>query len=379
MKKLICILLVLTASVHELHAQTDFVPRVTEKGHLINQYDEKGKKHGFWEAYVDEYLKKVKKKEDAAFIVMEYYAHGSIIWGAFYFDHSRKFFKTNQSSFFYRGDPKPISGTMTFEMGKYSTDQIRTYEFDDGYPQIMKIERYDYLSKKDEDYDYSYNKHSFISEWDFTQTINDIEGSYHYKYYKDYELENAYAVYPKYGRWLVNSECGMCTAFTDSTITLNGVTWAKSNLKVALFRNGDEIYFAENVEDFERCMEEKIPAYSDFKGYRTYNWYALNDPRGLVPEGWRLPNDFDFKELRTFLGPNHVDFLKSSTNVEESRDIGYNMSGFDGTSKNSKGPWWSLDADNGEHAHAWMLGDDALKYEKELQCTFYAVRCIKED
>ncbi|GLR19825.1 fibrobacter succinogenes major paralogous domain-containing protein [Portibacter lacus] len=33
-----------------------------------------------------------------------------------------------------------------------------------------------------------------------------------------------------------------------------------------------------------------------------YNWYAVNDPRGLAPEGWHIPTDFEWQTTVTCLG-----------------------------------------------------------------------------
>lgn len=35
---------------------------------------------------------------------------------------------------------------------------------------------------------------------------------------------------------------------------------------------------------------------------RHYNWYAVNDARGLCPSGWHVPSDSAFAELEAFLG-----------------------------------------------------------------------------
>ena len=35
---------------------------------------------------------------------------------------------------------------------------------------------------------------------------------------------------------------------------------------------------------------------------RLYNWYAINDPRGLAPESWEVPSNSDWDQLIDFLG-----------------------------------------------------------------------------
>jgi uncharacterized protein (TIGR02145 family) len=356
-------------------AQSEFLPRVTEKGHLINQYDDNGKKHGYWEAYVDENLELVDLKSNAAYIVLVFYNQGSNFYKGYFYDHSKLFNNISILPEFERGNPQLLHGN--FLLKPKGKGQTSKYQFTKGYLDEIEINYTAYMHKKSWDYDK--NQHEFKSIYNFKNQYNGIEGSFQVTEYKDGQINYAYWVRKINDKWFEAINCGLCSSSSDSSITINNQIWSKENLSTTTYRNGDEIYFAENAEDLERCIEEKIPAYSDFKGYRTYNWYALNDPRGLAPLGWRLPSDDDFDKLIEYLGADHVYFLRSLSYSKEMNKLGFNLSGFDGTGKTSKGPWWSLDADDGEHAHAWMLGDDALKYEKELQCTFYAVRCIKED
>ncbi|MBK7522649.1 MAG: fibrobacter succinogenes major paralogous domain-containing protein [Saprospiraceae bacterium] len=39
---------------------------------------------------------------------------------------------------------------------------------------------------------------------------------------------------------------------------------------------------------------------------KLYNWYAINDPRGLAPQGWHIPNDEEWTTLETTLGGSSV-------------------------------------------------------------------------
>ncbi|MFZ5981573.1 MAG: fibrobacter succinogenes major paralogous domain-containing protein, partial [Candidatus Zixiibacteriota bacterium] len=35
---------------------------------------------------------------------------------------------------------------------------------------------------------------------------------------------------------------------------------------------------------------------------RLYNWFAVDDSRGLAPEGWHVPSDDEWKQLERYLG-----------------------------------------------------------------------------
>ncbi len=60
-----------------------------------------------------------------------------------------------------------------------------------------------------------------------------------------------------------------------------------------------------------------------------YNWHAVNDPRGLAPEGWRIPTATDWDALATTQGGADVAgvALKSGTGWYANAN-GTNSSGF---------------------------------------------------
>ncbi len=39
---------------------------------------------------------------------------------------------------------------------------------------------------------------------------------------------------------------------------------------------------------------------------KLYNWYAVNDQRGLAPVGWHVPNNEEWDTLITYLGGETV-------------------------------------------------------------------------
>ncbi len=91
------------------------------------------------------------------------------------------------------------------------------------------------------------------------------------------------------------------------TVIIGNQEWMAENLKVTHFRNGDIIPY---VTDGSQWVEQSIGAYCVYDNSETnfttygylYNWFALNDPRGLGTEGWHVPTDDDLKELEIYLG-----------------------------------------------------------------------------
>jgi uncharacterized protein (TIGR02145 family) len=95
--------------------------------------------------------------------------------------------------------------------------------------------------------------------------------------------------------------------------------WMTRNLDTEMFRNGDIIPHAETLEDWKRAGREAQPAWcyydndpaNEEKYGKLYNWYAVTDPRGLAPQGWRIPSVDDWSELTDYLGTGAGNKIKS--------------------------------------------------------------------
>ena len=98
------------------------------------------------------------------------------------------------------------------------------------------------------------------------------------------------------------------------SVTIGTQTWTTKNLDVATFRNGDAIPQAKTNEEWKAGRENKQPAWCYYdndakngtKYGKLYNWYAVNDARGLAPAGWHIPTDEEWTVLSTFLGGGDV-------------------------------------------------------------------------
>lgn len=80
-----------------------------------------------------------------------------------------------------------------------------------------------------------------------------------------------------------------------NSIKISEQTWAKEDLKVTHFRNGEPI---PQVQDNKEWAELTTAAYCISPGGNfLYNWYAVNDERGLAPKGWHIPTAGEWHEL----------------------------------------------------------------------------------
>ena len=77
------------------------------------------------------------------------------------------------------------------------------------------------------------------------------------------------------------------------------------NLDVREFRNLDPIMEAKTDEEWIRAGEQGIPAWCYYDNDsannelygKLYNWHAVNDKRGLAPEGYRVPTIKELDDL----------------------------------------------------------------------------------
>lgn len=146
------------------------------------------------------------------------------------------------------------------------------------------------------------------------------------------------------------------------TVTIGAQKWAVANLNVITFRNGDTIPEARTNKEWVAAGEAGQPAWCYYnndpaigqKYGKLYNWYAINDPRELAPDGWNLASDEDWEKLSYYLGGAGIAGTKmKNTSGWNEGDSGTNESGFTGLpggyriengiflNVGSIGIWWS--------------------------------------
>lgn len=188
---------------------------------------------------------------------------------------------------------------------------------------------------------------------------------------------------------------------TFNEITIGNQVWMTQNLNLDKFRNGDTIPYAKTDEEWDRAGSNSQPAWCYFdndnekgkKFGKLYNWYAVNDPRGLAPEGWHVPTNEDWNSLTNFLGGESVAGKKmKSTFGWLGNGNGSNESGFLGlpgghranygvfSDINYGGYWWSSNQENPAFAWSFSLhyGSDTLSKLDYFTQYGFSVRCIKD-
>ncbi len=190
---------------------------------------------------------------------------------------------------------------------------------------------------------------------------------------------------------------------TNSTdgVTICNQTWMKKNLDVSFYKNGDTIPQVTNPSEWANlttgawCWYNNDSALYATTYGKLYNWYAVNDPRGLAPAGWHIPSDTEWTILSNCVGGDLIagSALKESGpghwgafNTDANNSSGFtalpgggcNYSG--SFSINSAGFWWSASEHSNTEAMNRMLFGTSPNFLNTYSAKNFgfSVRCLKD-
>ena len=147
------------------------------------------------------------------------------------------------------------------------------------------------------------------------------------------------------------------SAESGSIVLIGEQEWTTRNLDISTYRNGDII---PEVQDRNEWSNLTTGAWCNYENKtengitygKLYNWYAVNDRRGLAPLGYHIPSDAEWMTLTTYLGAEPGKQMKSTSGWNKGGN-GTNASGFEGlpggdrnqngvfNGIGSYGDWWS--------------------------------------
>ena len=102
-----------------------------------------------------------------------------------------------------------------------------------------------------------------------------------------------------------------CTNCIEHDVTIGTQIWTGCNLNVSTYRNGDTIpqitdpILWKSTRQGAWCYYNNDPSSEAIYG-KLYNWYAVNDPRGLAPSGYHVPSDTEWNILINYLGTSTI-------------------------------------------------------------------------
>ena len=179
-------------------------------------------------------------------------------------------------------------------------------------------------------------------------------------------------------------------------IKIGTQTWMSKNLDVIKYRNGDAIPQVQDKNAWAKlktgawCYYENKTAKGTTYG-KLYNWFAVNDLRGLAPSGYHIPTDAEWTILTDNLGEEAGTKMKSTSGWKNNgngnktsgfaglpggyRNSNVNFSGF-----GANGNWWSsseLDTDNAWYRYLFSSGGNVGRlYDFKLYG--FSVRCLRD-
>ena len=213
--------------------------------------------------------------------------------------------------------------------------------------------------------------------------------------------------YHQKGNSTHSNEINLATIVTDvdgnkyTFVQIGQQVWMDKNLEVETYRNGDVIPQVTDAKEWAAlktgawCYHSNNKANGVIYG-KLYNWYAVNDPRGLAPEGWHIPSNAEWTILSTFLGGASVaggKMKSTGTSRWDSPNFGAtNESGFAGLPGGYRGlsggffnvgnnvMWWSATQASSTSARyrnllassGSLLGSDAPFFYG------FSVRCLRD-
>jgi len=192
-----------------------------------------------------------------------------------------------------------------------------------------------------------------------------------------------------------------CSSSSIKSQTIGTQIWTTKNLNIDHFRNGDKILEAKTDEQWKAAGKNRQPVWCYYnndsangKIYgKLYNWYAVNDPRGLAPEGWHVPSDDEWTQLIDYAGGEDIagKKLKSkSIRLWSDNDNGtddYDFAGFPSGNRDLNGTfsigncgiWWSSSEYTIESAWLRYLNFNVKVFRNYDYKRFgSSVRCVKD-
>ena len=186
------------------------------------------------------------------------------------------------------------------------------------------------------------------------------------------------------------------------TVRIGDQCWFAENLRTEEYNNGDMI--PANLSDsewgstpsgavaaYDEAFTETLETPYEVTFGLLYNWYAVDDARGLCPSGWHVPTDGEWTAMMNFLGITSVAWKMKAKLGWAKRGNGSNTSGFSGLpggyrfnlgsfgGAGSEGYWWSSSM---SYPSAWSRflitsSRDIGRNNDDLRYGF-SVRCVRD-
>jgi uncharacterized protein (TIGR02145 family) len=192
--------------------------------------------------------------------------------------------------------------------------------------------------------------------------------------------------------------------YSYATVRIGGQCWFSENLRSDHYRDGaaipgnlDNGAWSTTTDGAQYYYNNEAGNLSEYG--RLYNWYAVDDARGLCPSGWHVPSDAEYTTLTDFLGGLSVAGGKmketgtahwGAPNLTANNSSGF--TGFSSGYRHTNGSfgsllfsgyfWSSSPSSANSWGNAWYralhAGTANVGRSDTGQRTGYAVRCVED-
>lgn len=230
------------------------------------------------------------------------------------------------------------------------------------------------------------------------------------------QLNDLLDLLSSYGLGCADWQCGDPISYSGydySTIAFEGTCWFAENLRTLAYSNGEDIPFNLTDSQWNYADYGATTVYGEDDGCnnyssdidscdplvaleeygRLYNWYAVNDDRGLCPVGWHVPSEGEWYNLVSAFGGSSVagESLKSTYGWSYEGQ-GTNESGFNGmpggkrqdgsgyfSSAGDNGTWWTSTPYSSLARYSELkFNSNGVTNSYADRETGYSVRCVQE-
>ena len=199
-----------------------------------------------------------------------------------------------------------------------------------------------------------------------------------------------------------------------STVLIGEQCWFRENLRSENYENGEPIASNLSTNEWQNTGSGAVAVYGEGSsvcdGIGTqnddacdeswsvnvfgclYNWYAVDDYRGLCPSGWHVPTDIEWTVLTDELGGAHVagQMMKCLCSWHDG-GYGNNSSNFSAAPGGRRmengnfdqagynGYWWSSTLTSSGASYRRIRFDEDQLFEENAYPRFgFSVRCIQD-
>ena len=192
------------------------------------------------------------------------------------------------------------------------------------------------------------------------------------------------------------------------TVQIEEQCWFAENLRVTSYRNGEGVDSYQDPANWASASNGGMCTYGNSSSNDgvfglLYNWYAVDDARGLCPSGWSVPTDGEWMTMEMSLGMSEAEangtwWRGTNQGSQMKLDYGWsiggngtNSSGFSGlpggyresngnfSGAGYDGNWWSSSSDGANAWHRFLFWDaEAVNRGVHNHRRGVSVRCIKD-